>query len=102
MTFSGDIWVLSKIADLTSRCGVSPSIANVNLQLNLPENSDQYYYTLSMIDGNPMTDEEHGKAEKVKALLGLDKEPFREFPDLRAVEEAVDHALSLAPRARAR
>ena len=101
MTFSGDIWVLNKIAELTHRCGVSPAIANVSLTLNFPDD-DRYHYTLSMLDGDAETPEEERKIEKVRSLLGLDEGPFREFATLREVEEVVDQALSQVPRPRVR
>lgn len=101
MAFSGEVWVLNKIADLASRFGVSPTIANVELLLHFPD-EDSYHYTLSMLDGAARGPHEADKVAKVSALLGLDKQPFREFATLSDVEDAVDQALSLAPRARLR
>ena len=97
--FSGDIWVLNKIAELANRCGVSPSVANIGLEQHFTE--DNYYYSLSIIDGNA-AEHQVEAVDRVKQLLGLDKSITVQFPDLEAVEEAVDHALSLAPRARVR
>lgn len=103
MAFSGDIWVLNKIAELANRCGISPTVANVEMTLNFTENDDSYYYSLGRPDSGQAKDEKEAKAvEKFSALLGFGNEVFVEFPNLEAVEKAVDHALSLAPRARTR
>jgi hypothetical protein len=57
MTFSGEVFVLNKIAELAQRCGISPTLANVSLNLTFPgDNDDNYYYQLSMIDGTPLDD----------------------------------------------
>lgn len=102
MAHSGDIWVLSKIVELARRCGVSPAIASVELTLTF-DKDDNYHYTLLGMDGRAETPEDRAGVEKVYSLLGLNElGTTRRFDDLPDVEKAVDHALSLAPRARVR
>ncbi|MDF7776031.1 hypothetical protein P1X14_12300 [Sphingomonas sp. AOB5] len=102
MTRSGEIWVSSKIAELASRCGISPTIADFSLTLFSPEDSCDYHYVLAANDGVAEALEDQEKVQKVWSLLGMEDSGHRRFDTLREVEEAVDHALSLAPRARAR
>ena len=107
MPFSGDIYVLNKLAELAQRFGVSPALANFELKLRFPEDigrpeSDDYHYFLGMIDGNEVSAQEEENMQKMASLLGLDGSWHGEFPRLTDVEKAVDHALSLAPRARSR
>lgn len=107
MPFSGDIYVLNKLVELASRFGVSPTLANFELKLTFPENigrpeSDDYFYSLGMIDGNEVTAEEEAGMKKIASLLGLNGSWHGEFRRLIDVDKAVDHALSLAPRARTR
>lgn len=102
MAFSGDIWVLNKIADLAIRCGVSPTMANVDMNLRFRAD-DSYYYTLARPDSGQTNSEKEAEAvQKVSALLGFGDQVVLEFPDLESVEKTVDHALTLAPRARVR
>ena len=101
MPSSGDIFILTKLAELASRCGISPTIADVFLVEGNRGRSDRFYQ-LSMVDGSHETAEELEKVEKVSALLGLDEDGNRRFLHLREVETAVDRALSMAPRARHR
>lgn len=107
MPFSGDIYVLNKLAELANRFGVSPAIANFELNLRFNEDAgrspaEDYFYSLGMIQGNQETDEQESAMEKMASLLGLDGTWHGEFSRLIDVDRAVDHALSLAPRARLR
>lgn len=106
MTTSAEIWILSRLAELASRCGLNPVNAEVSLYHHTPEDysRDHSYYMLSGIGGEEMftTDEEAAPLLKMWSLLGLDGAHSRRFNNLNEVAEAVDHALSLAPRARTR
>lgn len=97
---SGEIWVASKIAELATRCGISPTLADISLFFDSPEDSYDYHYILGAID-SAEAPEDQEKVQKVWTLLGMES-GTRRFDTLREVEEAVDHALSLAPRARNR
>jgi hypothetical protein len=101
MTFSGDIWVLTKLANLAQRCGVSPAVMCFDLRL-LDDFDHKDLYYLSYVDGNARNAREQAGINKALGLLGLDKSGELTFPDLVSVEEAVDRALTLAPRARSR
>ena len=107
MPFSGDIYVLNKLAELANRFGVSPALANFELKLTFNEDVGRpdkygYFYSLGMIQGNQETDEQEAAMQKMASLLGLDGHWHGEFSRLIDVDRAVDHALSLAPRARPR
>lgn len=93
---------MNKLNDLYDRCGARPSIANVGMSLQFDENGD-YHYTLIAPDaGQAPTDKEAEAIEKATALLGFGENVVLKFPNLESVEEVVDRALSVAPRARAR
>lgn len=101
MTFSGDIWVLTKLANLAERCGVSPTVMCFDLGLVEDHDHKDLYY-LTYVDGSARNAQEQAGIDKALGLLGLDKSGELTFPDLKSVETAVDRALSLAPRARSR
>jgi len=107
MPSSGQNWVLNKLAELSVRFGVSPAVADFSINLHFNEDVGRspdygYFYTLDWIDGNWDNADEEAKIAKMTSLLGIEGPMSREFPDLLAVEKAVDRALSLAPRARSR
>lgn len=102
MASSGEIWVSNKFSELANRCGVRPSVANVSIDLKFREPSDDYYYLVSYVDSNPRDEKEAESAEKFEKMLGFDKANFIEFSSLSDVEDFVDNALSVAPRARVR
>jgi hypothetical protein len=58
-------------------------------------------YTLAYVDGNAAKHQQEAM-EKFTKLLGFKGVVSLDFPDLESIEKAVDHALSLAPRARVR
>lgn len=107
MPFSGDIYVLNKLAELSARFGVSPAVANFELKLRFDEDmgrpgSDDHFYSLEILDDDIPADDA-AKIEKITSLLGFEEWNGRlEFRRLADVDKAVDHALSLAPRARSR
>lgn len=100
--FSGETWVLNKLSELAARCGLSPTIANVCLTEYWSDDGKDHHYALSYVDGNARNEAEDRGVQKMVRLLGFDHNLVLEFPDLMKVEEAVDHALSLSPRARVR
>jgi hypothetical protein len=106
MTTSAEIWILSRLAELAQRCGLNPINADVSLYHHIPEDQsrDDHYYMLSGIGGEEMfaTDEEAAPLLKMWSLLGLGDAHSRRFNNLSEVAEAIDRALSLAPRARTR
>lgn len=101
MAHSGEVWVLNKIAELAKRCGVSPAVADISLSLQFPDNYS-YHYSIMGVSGVAHTPQEEAAIEKMWSLLGLDGSGCGKAADLREVEERVDRALSLAPRARSR
>jgi hypothetical protein len=99
MTFSGDIWVLTKLANLAQRCGVSPTVMCFDLGL-LDDHDHKGLYYLTYVDGNARNAQEQAGIDKALELLGFNKSGEElTFPDLMSVEAAVDRALSIAPRA---
>ena len=102
MTFSGDIWVLTKLANLAQRCGVSPTVMCFDLGL-LDDHDHKDLYYLTYVDGNARNAQQQAGINKALGLLGLDKSGELTFPDLMSVEAAVDRALAaLGPPARGR
>lgn len=101
MISSSEVWVSSKLAELANRIGISPVVAEINLSYQSPDGLS-HQYTLSSADGVAETPEEEEKVLKLNELLGMKETGQRHFESLRDVEAAVDHALSLAPRARVR
>lgn len=107
----GEIWVVSKLNELAVRCGVSPATANVYLTEYWNDDADKerrvaepirdFGYSLTYVGGD-LPEPQQTSLEKFLGLIGLYKEVDVRFPDLEAVEAAVDKALSLAPRARVR
>jgi hypothetical protein len=105
MPSSGEIWILNKLSELANRCGVSPTVAEINLNYHSPEDMSKdvsFLYSLRGIDGAAQTEEEQARVEKVWSLLGLDGTGYRHFESLHELEEIVDQALSRAPRPRIR
>jgi len=96
---STDIWIASKLAEITERCGVSPIDLSIHFETVSPESGPSYYnigtVDVTGIDNNPDVD-------KIYSLLGLDELGTRRFDSMTEVQETLARALSLAPRARAR
>jgi hypothetical protein len=107
MARSGEIWVLGKLAELANRCGISPTVADIGLDIKFTDDH-AYHYVLSGIHSAPgayeLEDEvREARVAKVWNLLGLDPATgMRTAENLYEVEKIVDEALSMAPRARAR
>lgn len=102
MTLSGNIWVLTKLANLAQRCGVSPTVMSFDLNF-IDDFNHKDLYRLSYVDICGRNDQEQAGMGKALELLGFNKSGEElTFPDLSSVEEAVDRALALAPRARSR
>lgn len=101
MGSSGEVWVLSKIAELANRCGLNPAEADVSITLHFPDDG-YYYYSLMGSEGGTGTPEEDQKIEKFWKLLGLDESGQGRAETLGDIEATVDRALSLLPRPRTR
>lgn len=102
MASSGEAFVLNKLAELAVRCDVSPAIANVYLNQYWENDDRDMYYAMSYTDGAARNEKEEEGLAKMLKLLGFENELVLKYDDLIDVEEAVDRALSLAPRARTR
>lgn len=103
MVSSAQLWILNKIVDLTNRCGITPLSAEFLLLCKSDGNGDGHpFYELSCFEGGWANHDEEKKCEKLYSLLGLDEVLTRRFDTLGDAARAVDHALSLMPRPRAR
>jgi len=102
MPSSGEIHVLNKLSDLANRCGLSPTVANTEINLRETGKWD-YVWALGVFDieGGPADELEEKKFSKFRSLLGIVGQS-KEFESLRAMEAVVDHALSLVPPQRVR
>jgi len=89
------------LSDLSRRFDISPAVANFELGLSEGDGNDLHYF-LTYVDGNARTAKEQAAINKITEILGFRDCSVLRFPDLMAVEEAVDKALSLAPRGRVR
>jgi hypothetical protein len=94
---SGEIYILNKLGELASRYGASPLSADIYLTFNRVEDGMSPQYSLSMVAAGK-TEEEEAIVEKIGGLLGLDDRGMCDFANLEAIEQTIDHALSLAPR----
>jgi len=101
MDSSGELWVLNKIVELSTRFGVDPIIADIYMKRHSTE-EDGVYYTLGGVDGTAGTPDETEKQQKIWSLLGLNEVGFGRFGSLYELNDVVDRALSLAPRSRIR
>lgn len=105
MVSSAEVWVTSKLVELVQRFGLNPVDAEFDLSYIVhdeDENPDKHdsFYSLHAI-GDPttsVTEADGPKLQKVWDLLGLDGRGYRRFENLSNVAEAVDQALSFAPR----
>lgn len=95
---TGEQYVLNKLIDLALRCGVSPTVAEIDLSYHSPEQGGCYYNLCAYEPG----DVNEEKVERMWKLLGLSEDRFRRFDSLEAVDKAVDEALSQLPRPRIR
>jgi hypothetical protein len=98
---SGKIYLLNKLADLAIRCGISPAVANAEINF-CEEKKDGWSLSVVPIEGYALDDAEEASFEKFQTLLGIEAETHQNFATLRDMEKVIDHALSLAPRARVR
>ena len=99
LSSSGELYVLNKIVNLQLRCGMCPVDSEIGLHWNSSDSSYDVIGTyVSYADG----DEREKIQDKVYSLLGFDGGGKRTFHSLEALNDVVDHALSLLPRARIR
>lgn len=84
------------LADLAKRCGLRPSDADAILGTDHDEYENSYRIYFAWTDECPEMD-------RFRELLGMES-PFEVInsPDLQQLEDRVEKALSLAPRARTR
>ena len=106
MARSGEQFVLNKIIELAQRCGVDPLIADVYLEQVFRKGPDGQegmdgHYVLASLAGHEEEDV-MPKIDKFHELLGLDDDGNCTFLNLHEVNERVDRALALVPRARGR
>lgn len=108
MPSSSELYVLNKLSELVQRCGVSPvdpelyfSYVDRTYDPTKPPSNQEPEYILSRLDLEYGDDADDAKRQKVYSLLGLEK-PYRAFSSLEEALDAVEQALSLAPRARTR
>lgn len=104
MSSTAEIWVFNKLLELTERYGANPMDAEIFFEyVSEPGPEGHSYYVMSVMDTlESLPEEEARQFKKVQDLLGLDSSGGRRFNNLDEVKEVVDHALSLAPRARTR
>jgi hypothetical protein len=101
MNSSATVALLYKISELAERHGLRPSEADATIALVCDDETNaEHHYELSF---NGMTKDKLDSFFRMADALGIDKKNgcviAQEFEEL---EEAVERALSLAPRARTR
>lgn len=101
---SGEIYIANKLAELATRYGVSPTVADFSIHFHDDEKSQECFYHLG--SQGDVDNPKHGQSIKqMSKLLGLNEFGERKFGNLEEVEKVVDQALSDAPtppRVRAR
>ena len=102
MASVGELHILGKISDLVKRCGISPTVADIELHFHSSNESHECFYSFGGVDGIASNPEEAKKVAKVWSLLGLDEAGFRRVGTLIEAEKIVDHALSQVPRSHLR
>ena len=95
---SGEMWAVNKIAEVAVRCGIKPTIADVWVEFHDDDSST--YCSLAMEDTGASNDDELKKVRQVWSLLGLDESGYRKISSPKELDEIIERALSLAPRAR--
>ena len=101
---SAEIAILMNVAELTKRFGLRPSDleAFVYSQDEDEAPDGEFGYILAFT-GIPTDDAVFEKYEKITDLLGIEGDSSKlKVPKLSDLEDAVDRALELAPRARTR
>jgi hypothetical protein len=100
MNSSAMVALLFKLSELAGRYGMRPSEADANIEFVCDSDANaDHHYELSFTG---MTDEKLDDFFRMADSLGINRDGYvfaKEFEDL---EDAVDRALSLAPRARTR
>lgn len=88
--------ILMDLAELARRCGLRPSDADAILGRDGDDDVNTYQLYFAWTDECPEID-------RFRKLLGIES-PFERMssPDLQGLEDRVEKALSLAPRARTR
>lgn len=100
MATSADVALLFKISELAIRYGLRPSEADADLRMTM-KNSDEYGpFELSFGSSSSRPDKRE-KFEQMMSALGCKQGALR-TDELSEMEDIVDRALSLAPRARSR
>ncbi len=101
MTLISDVYIAMKLAELAKRCGLKASYVDGSIGLvdagKDPEGKG--YFRVDFVSG-ACPPEEEGKADKFFNLLGMKDHRTLKVAELEDLEDIVDQALSLAPRAR--
>ena len=102
MTSSADIAILTKLNELKQRHGLRGTDAEAWLSFvnsdKDPEGNGYHYLEFA---GEPTDQEVYDKLNRVRAALGMEGYDLK-VDFLPELEDRLDHALSLAPRARVR
>lgn len=99
MTTSADVALLFKIAQLAERYGLKPSEADACIGIVPSFNGGIEAFQISF-SGCPK--EKKGQMDKLEQALGCDDNGLLTTKELGEMEDIVEQALKLAPRARQR
>ena len=102
MTSVADVVILLKVGELGKSCGLKASEVDgfLNFYDEDRDPNGEGYFQLSFA-GRPGDPERREKFDRFASLLNMEGSVLK-VKELSELEDIVDHALSLAPRARAR
>ena len=95
---SAELSILLDLAELSKRCGLRPSDTDADIEFD-PERDDGEAYLLSL---NFLPDHDDPNLKRFRQLLDVEHTSHVFAERLSELEDRVERALSLAPRARVR
>lgn len=104
MVSSADVALLMKVADLAQRLGLRPIDAEANIVfVDSDKDPEEIGYHGLFFGSIPADPDDAAKFRKMEELLGIKEgESLVKAMHFHELEDVVDRAISLAPRARVR
>jgi hypothetical protein len=95
---SAEISILLDIVELSKRCGLRPSDTDASIEFDIERDDGEAY----LVSFNFLPDSDDPNLQRFRQLLGVEKTDHFFAERLTELEDRVEKALSLAPRARVR
>ncbi|WP_157081094.1 hypothetical protein [Novosphingobium naphthalenivorans] len=97
---SSSVAILYRISELTRRFGLNPSEADATFGLVKDGPEDNVGHFMLAFDSVPGEPEKAERMNQMLKLLGCNEDGELTAHNMGDIEDAIDHALSLAPRSR--